>query len=39
MTIISQLRQWQIKRRRARVINSLPKRLLVDIGIEDFRSR
>lgn len=39
MTIITHLRQWQINRQRARIINSLPKRLLVDIGIEDFRTR
>lgn len=39
MTILTHLRQWQISRQRTRVINSLPKRLLVDIGIEDFRTR
>lgn len=39
MTIINQFRQWQMSRRRAKIINTLPKRILVDIGIEDFRAR
>lgn len=39
MTIINQFRQWQVNRRRAKIINTLPRRILVDIGIEDFRTR